>query len=82
MACVGRDLKGHLALSPPCHGQGFQLVGQVAWGPIHQNPQVLLCRAALSEFFPQSVHRYTSGIALIQMQHLALRLVEHLLPYL
>jgi len=41
---------------------------------IHQNPQVLLGRAALNEF-SQSVH--TSGIALTQIQHLALGLIEH-----
>ena len=40
---------------------------------IHLYPQVLLCRAALSEFF-QPVH--TSGITLTQVQHFVLGLVE------
>ena len=39
---------------------------------IHQNPEVLLHRAALSEF-SQSAH--ISGIALIQMQQLVLGLL-------
>ena len=41
---------------------------------IHQDTQVLLCRAALEEFFSQSV--YTSGIVVTQMQYFALDRVE------
>jgi len=40
-----------------------------------QNPQLCLCRSALKELFSQSVH--TSEIALIQVNHPALDLVEH-----
>ncbi|KAK4831361.1 hypothetical protein QYF61_017492 [Mycteria americana] len=41
---------------------------------IHQCPQILPCRTALNPFFPQSV--LILGIALIQVQDLALGLVE------
>ena len=41
---------------------------------IHQNLQVLPCRSALNEFFFQSV--LLSGIALTEVQHLLLSLVE------
>ena len=41
---------------------------------IHQNPQVLLCRATLKEFFSQSLHK--SGITLTKVQNLALRFLE------
>ena len=41
---------------------------------ILQNPQVLLCKAALNGSFSQSV--LIPGIALAQVQHLALALVE------
>ncbi|KAK4810951.1 hypothetical protein QYF61_013359 [Mycteria americana] len=41
---------------------------------IHQYPQVLLCRAVLNPFIPQSV--LIMGIALTQVQALALGLVE------
>ena len=41
---------------------------------VHQNPQVLLCRAALNVFSTQSVH--ISGIAPAQVQQLAVRLIE------
>ena len=41
---------------------------------IHQNPQVLLCRAALNELSTQSV--LISEIALTQVQHLALGFTE------
>ncbi|KAJ7411316.1 hypothetical protein WISP_103196 [Willisornis vidua] len=41
---------------------------------IHENVQVLLSRAALNEFLSQSV--LVPGIALTQLQHLALELVE------
>jgi len=41
---------------------------------VHQNPQVLLYRAALNEFFSQSL--YISEIALTQVKHPALGLVE------
>ncbi|KAK4806919.1 LOW QUALITY PROTEIN: hypothetical protein QYF61_012640 [Mycteria americana] len=41
---------------------------------IHQYPQVLLCRAALNPFIPQSV--LILGIALTQVQDLVLGLVE------
>lgn len=41
---------------------------------VHQEPQVLLCRTALKEFFCQSVH--ISRIALTRVQHLALSRVE------
>ena len=41
---------------------------------IHQDLQVLLCRAALSEFFSQSV--LISEIASSQVQHIALGLIE------
>ena len=37
---------------------------------VHQDPQVLLCRAALKEFFSQSI--VISGIATTQVQHLGL----------
>jgi len=41
---------------------------------IHQNPQVLLCRAALNEFFSQSV--YVSGNTSTLVQDVALGLVK------
>ena len=44
---------------------------------VHQNPQVLLHRAALKEIFPQFV--YIPGIAPTQVQHPALSLIE---PYI
>jgi len=44
------------------------------WLFISQNPQLLLIRASLNELFTQSVHIY--GIALTQVKHLTLGLVE------
>ena len=41
---------------------------------MQQNPQVLLCRAALNEFFSQPIPM--SGISPAQVQHLALGLVD------
>ena len=41
---------------------------------VYQSPQVPLCRAALNEFFSQSVLMFE--ITLTQVQHLALGLVE------
>jgi len=41
---------------------------------IHQNPQVLLCRAALNEFFSQTV--LISRIASTQVQHFAFGFVK------
>lgn len=41
---------------------------------VHQEPQVLLFRAALTEFFCQSVHVFET--ALKQVQHLALGILE------
>jgi len=40
---------------------------------IHQDPQVLLCRAALNEFFQALI---LSGVALTNVQHHALGLVK------
>ena len=41
---------------------------------VYQNPQVLLLRVVLNEFFSQSVQIF--GIAMIQLLHLALGLVN------
>ncbi|KAK4806258.1 hypothetical protein QYF61_013402 [Mycteria americana] len=63
---VAQDTVGFLGCKRtlPAHVQFF----------IHQYPQVLLCRAALNPFIPQSV--LISGIAPTQVQDLALGLVE------
>ena len=63
---AGQDAVGPLGLK-------YMLLAHVQL-LVHQDPQVFLCRAALTEFFSQSV--YTSGIALTQIQDHALSLVE------